>query len=415
MTQGSSEVQAKDVVLIDAGPNPPMVADVVRAMTGADYATARDLVGRAPCTVRARIAPALAEALRVKLVAAGGYAEVREHGAAPAASPEPCDVFLRDYGERKIAVIKVVKETLRLGLRESLELVESVPVVVARELERDRAEVLVHELVEAGATAELRAPEPARPLTATIVTAAGSGAEPAGSLYEVILGGCGPNKISVIKVIREHTGLGLKECKDLAESTDVTIKRDIPEHEAVALMRELASAGASVEVRGSDGAPAAVAGSIEVTYDVVMHDCGAGKIAVIKLIRELTDFGLKEAKDIAETPGSTIKVGVPGEAARDIERRFVAAGAKVELVAHEREIEGADEPESGLVDVVLQACGPNKISVIKEVRQATGVGLKEAKDLVESAPATIWAGVDAAAAQALKQRLVEAGALVRLV
>jgi large subunit ribosomal protein L7/L12 len=281
--------------------------------------------------------------------------------------------------------------------------------------------VLVHELVEAGAKAELRAhePEPARPPAATIVTSSAAAAEPESSseLYEVILNGCGPNKISVIKIIRERTGLGLKDSKDLAESVDVTIKKAIPEEEAVALMRELAGAGASVEVRSVGGALTAMSGSIEVTYDVVMLDCGAGKIAVIKLIRELTNLGLKEAKDIAETSGATVKAGLPDDEARAIERRFVEAGAKVELVAREQaaELGSGSERATGLVDVVLQSCGPNKISVIKEVRAATNLGLKEAKDLVESAPSTIRSGIEAGEARALMQRLVDAGASVRLV
>jgi large subunit ribosomal protein L7/L12 len=416
-TPEAQAVQAKDVVLVDAGPNPPAVADVVRAMTGADYTAARELVGRAPCVVRARIAPALAEALRVKLVAAGAHAEVREHGAAPAVA-ERCDVFLRDYGDRKIQVIKVVKETLKLGLRESLELVDSAPRMLARQLGRDQAEVLVHELVEAGAAAELRAhvpeQEPARPLAATIVTGAPAAAaadESASELYEVILNGCGPNKINVIKIIRERTGLGLKDSKDLAETADATIKQGIPEQEAVALMRELAAVGASVEVRGTGGAPAAMSGSIEATYDVVLLDCGASKIAVIKLIRELTLLGLKEAKEMAEVGGATVKEAVPGEEAEAIRRRFVEVGADVELVARE----AAAELESGLVDVVLQSFGASKISVIKEVRAATNLGLKEAKDLVESAPCTIKSAVDVAEGRALMQRLVEVGASVRLI
>ena len=65
-------------------------------------------------------------------------------------------------------------------------------------------------------------------------------------------------------------------------------------------------------------------------------------------------------------------------------------------------------------DVVLADVGANKINVIKAVRGATGLGLKEAKDLVESAPAKIKEGASKDEAEALKKSLEEAGAKVEL-
>ncbi|MDN3678910.1 50S ribosomal protein L7/L12 [Vibrio tapetis subsp. quintayensis] len=65
-------------------------------------------------------------------------------------------------------------------------------------------------------------------------------------------------------------------------------------------------------------------------------------------------------------------------------------------------------------DVVLTAIGGNKVSVIKAVRGATGLGLKEAKGLVDSAPAPLKEGVDKAEAEALKAQLEEAGATVEI-
>lgn len=65
-------------------------------------------------------------------------------------------------------------------------------------------------------------------------------------------------------------------------------------------------------------------------------------------------------------------------------------------------------------DVVLADVGANKINVIKAVRAATGLGLKEAKDLVESAPAKIKEGVAKDEAEALKKSLEEVGAKVEL-
>ncbi|ASI89304.1 MULTISPECIES: 50S ribosomal protein L7/L12 [Vibrio] len=65
-------------------------------------------------------------------------------------------------------------------------------------------------------------------------------------------------------------------------------------------------------------------------------------------------------------------------------------------------------------DVILTAAGGNKVAVIKAVRGATGLGLKEAKGLVDSAPAPLKEGVDKAEAEALKAQLEEAGASVEV-
>ncbi len=65
-------------------------------------------------------------------------------------------------------------------------------------------------------------------------------------------------------------------------------------------------------------------------------------------------------------------------------------------------------------DVVLKSSGANKVAVIKAVRGATGLGLKEAKDLVESAPANLKEGVSKEEAETLKKELEEAGAEVEI-
>src|SRR3954468_21239372 len=72
------------------------------------------------------------------------------------------------------------------------------------------------------------------------------------------------------------------------------------------------------------------------------------------------------------------------------------------------------EPEKNTFDVVLKAAGDKKIQVIKEVRAATGLGLKEAKDLVEGAPKTVKEGLQKDEAEKLKKELEEQGATVEL-
>ena len=76
-------------------------------------------------------------------------------------------------------------------------------------------------------------------------------------------------------------------------------------------------------------------------------------------------------------------------------------------------VAGAAEEKTSF-DVVLKEAGANKIPVIKVVRDATGLGLKEAKDLVDGAPKTIKEGVSKEEAEELKAKFEEAGATVEL-
>ena len=76
--------------------------------------------------------------------------------------------------------------------------------------------------------------------------------------------------------------------------------------------------------------------------------------------------------------------------------------------------DAAAEEESSTVDVILTAAGDKKIQVIKVVRAATSLGLKEAKALVDEAPKAVREGVDRDEAEKLKQELEEAGASVEI-
>jgi large subunit ribosomal protein L7/L12 len=79
------------------------------------------------------------------------------------------------------------------------------------------------------------------------------------------------------------------------------------------------------------GAAAAEAVEEKTEFDVVIKDAGAKKIEVIKVIRQLTNLGLKEAKDVAETSGSKVLEAVSKEAATDAKAKLEAAGAAVEV------------------------------------------------------------------------------------
>jgi len=91
-----------------------------------------------------------------------------------------------------------------------------------------------------------------------------------------------------------------------------------------------------------------------------------------------------------------------------------AAAAAVAMPAGGGAAAAAPVEEKTEFDVVLKDIGDKKINVIKAVREVTSLGLKEAKDLVESAPATIKEGVTKDEAEAIKKKFEEAGAKVEL-
>ena len=80
-------------------------------------------------------------------------------------------------------------------------------------------------------------------------------------------------------------------------------------------------------------AAGAVAGAAEekTSFDVVLTDAGANKIQVIKVVRDITGLGLKEAKDLVDGAPKTVKEGVSKEEAEELKAKFEEAGATVEL------------------------------------------------------------------------------------
>jgi large subunit ribosomal protein L7/L12 len=110
---------------------------------------------------------------------------------------------------------------------------------------------------------------------------------------------------------------------------------------------------------------------------------------------------------------STLTVMEAAELSKLLEEKWgVTAAAPVAAAAAAPAAEAAEEKDS--FDVVLAAAGDQKINVIKEVRAITGLGLKEAKDMVESAPKTLKEGAKKDEAEAMKAQLEAAGAKVEL-
>ena len=88
-------------------------------------------------------------------------------------------------------------------------------------------------------------------------------------------------------------------------------------------------AGMMMAAPGAGAAAAAV--EEKTTFDVVLAETGANKIAVIKEVRAATNLGLKEAKDLVEAAPKTVKEGVSKEEAEELKKKLEAAGAKVQL------------------------------------------------------------------------------------
>ena len=120
-----------------------------------------------------------------------------------------------------------------------------------------------------------------------------------------------------------------------------------------------------------------------------------------KLVDELSNLTVMEAAELSKV----------------LEEKWgVSAAAPVAVAAAGSSGGDASEAveEKDAFDVVLAAVGEKKINVIKEVRTITGLGLKEAKDLVESAPAPVKEEVNKEEAEELKKKLEEAGATIEL-
>jgi len=122
---------------------------------------------------------------------------------------------------------------------------------------------------------------------------------------------------------------------------------------------------------------------------------------VLEAIKGMTLLELKELNDAIKEEFGVTAVAAP-----------VAVAAGAPAAGGGGAAAGGGDEEKSEFNVVLKDFGANKINVIKAVREVTNLGLKEAKDLVEAAPAPIKEGVDKAEAESIKAKLTEAGATV---
>jgi len=128
------------------------------------------------------------------------------------------------------------------------------------------------------------------------------------------------NKVGAEEFIKQIDSLTVLELSDLVKKLE--------EHYGVSAAAFAAAPAAGAAAAGG-AAPAAVEEKTDFT--VVLKDVGDKKINVIKVVREVTNLGLKEAKDLVDGAPKTIKEGVNKEEAETIKKKFVEAGASVEI------------------------------------------------------------------------------------
>ncbi len=98
-----------------------------------------------------------------------------------------------------------------------------------------------------------------------------------------------------------------------------------------AIEEEFGVSAAAMAVAAPAAGGAAAAEEEKTEFNVVLEDVGANKIAVIKVVREITGLGLAESKAMAETPNAVVKEAIAKEAAEEMVKKFAEAGAKAVL------------------------------------------------------------------------------------
>ena len=120
----------------------------------------------------------------------------------------------------------------------------------------------------------------------------------------------------IAKMIEEIKGMTVFELNDLVKAIETEFG---------------VSAAAMAVAAPAAGGAAAPAAEEKTEFDVILKSAGAGKMAVIKLVKDLTGLGLKDAKDLVDAAPKAIKEGISKEAAEEIAAKLKEAGAEVEV------------------------------------------------------------------------------------
>lgn len=184
--------------------------------------------------------------------------------------------------------------------------------------------------------------------------------------------------------------------------------------EVVALVKELEKTFAKDSITHVDEPP---------KFNVLLEDFSSSRRREVqKAVRKITKLGFKCSKDLMERTPSVIKSAIALEEAEKIQQLLEAAGGKVSILsklkiqdARKDLITVLDRSRKMQFNLVLEYYPQDrKIAVLKVVRQVRGLGLRETKDLIESAPITIKSAIALQEAEKIKQLLEAAGAKVSI-
>ena len=193
-------------------------------------------------------------------------------------------------------------------------------------------------------------------------------------------------KIQAIKVVRRLTGLGLREAKELVERAPCVVVSDVNE----------AFAEAAVKAFSEEG--------VEAYISLRSGGVGRRRDVQVASVPTQASHGFGASPRLCGGCGKPIVVG--GNFCPYCGQRLMATSSPA---GEGQPANAAPASASDAYDVVLEYFGNRKIQAIKVLREFTGLGLKEAKDLVESAPCAVIYGVDGAFAEAAVKAFSEVG------
>lgn len=153
------------------------------------------------------------------------------------------------------------------------------------------------------------------------------------------------------------------------------------------------------------------------SWSVHLTSPGNNKIEAIKLIRHYTNLSLAESKKLIDRTPTRLIHDISLDSAKEIQNAFEAIGATVHLqnAPEQPQLDNLSPSNDGTTaSLILLSPGPHQINVIKEIRQLTGLGLFEAKQIIDHTPATIKSGLPPLEADRLKAKLEGEGARVEV-
>ena len=150
------------------------------------------------------------------------------------------------------------------------------------------------------------------------------------------------------------------------------------------------------------------------TYDVILRSAGWAKLQVVKAVKEGLGLGLKEAKELVDSAPSVLKENIEFASASALKSFLEEVGAQVEIKPNKSVIGKSTSQTTMLNSVLLVTAGSYKLQMVKTIKETLGIGLKEAKDLVDEAPSVLRKGLQTWEAQVIKRELEAQGAVVEI-